>query len=195
MRRGRRQRWRGRRQGRRGRSWRGAHPLRVEELRLVDGRVALRDHDEHVVARHELSMLGQPRSDVAASDRGATHPAADRPGVRVCPGAARARRGARRRGKLRSRGRNLRSGRLSCLRLFYLSIYETRRLDGGALSVGHEATPRAHELAEGGMRPHMVQAYVKKRRLRPRPAGSLGAAFRWALAGSTFGQLALRRLR
>jgi hypothetical protein len=32
--------------------WRGAHPLRVEELRLVDRGVALRDHHEHVVAGH-----------------------------------------------------------------------------------------------------------------------------------------------
>ena len=59
----------GRRQRRRGRSWRcrRAHPLRVEELRLVDRRVALPDHHEHVVAGH-----GRGPARVGA-ERGATH--------------------------------------------------------------------------------------------------------------------------
>ena len=59
----------GRRRRRRGRSGRcrRAHPLRVEELRLVDRRVALPDHHEHVVAGHGC---GPAR---VGAERGATH--------------------------------------------------------------------------------------------------------------------------
>ena len=70
------------RQGRGQRRWswscRGAHPLRVEELRLVDRGVALRDHHEHVVAGH-----GVRQARVGASGGGVTHRLPIDPGQRL----------------------------------------------------------------------------------------------------------------
>ena len=51
-----------------------AHPLRVEELRLVDRRVTLRDHHEHVVAGHgsRSSDSGLGAAELPPIDRGET---------------------------------------------------------------------------------------------------------------------------
>ena len=51
-----------------------AHPLRVEELRLVDRRVTLRDHHEHVVAGHgsRSSDSGLVAAELPPIDRGET---------------------------------------------------------------------------------------------------------------------------